>query len=163
MTDTVIHMVGHVGTDVAYRRLESGADLSTFRLAVTPRRWDRNQRQYVDGVTNWMNVTCWRALAVNVKDSVRCGDPVIVTGKLKTDEWTQDGERKSRFTLEASSVGHDLSRGTSVFRKTPKRVEPQVDDSAELAEVLEQLEAAEPVPYEESFVEPSGEGESSAA
>jgi len=52
MTDTILHMVGHVGTDVDYRRVGSGTDLSTFRLAATPRRWDRAQRQHVDGTTN---------------------------------------------------------------------------------------------------------------
>lgn len=148
MTDTVIHMVGHVGTDVAHRKLESGIDLSTFRLAVTPRRWDRNERRYVDGTTNWMNVTCWRTLAVHVKESVRCGDPVIVTGKLKTEEWeSAEGVRKSRFSIEATTVGHDLSRGTSIFRKMARRVEAQVNESAELGEALEELESAEQVPW----------------
>ncbi len=145
MIDTVLHIVGHVGTDVDHRKMSSGTDLATFRLAATPRRWDRNQRQYVDGITNWISVQCWRGLAVHVHDSVRRGDPVVVIGKLKTEEWTKDGVRNSRLVLEATAVGHDLNRGISRFRKSPRRVEPPVDDSQAAVKALQDIESVEPV------------------
>lgn len=147
MADTAIHMIGHVGTDVDYRRVGSGTDLSSFRLASTPRRFDRSQRQYVDGTTNWISVQCWRALAVHVRDSVRRGDPVVVVGRLKTEEWTKDEVQHSRFVLEAFSVGHDLARGTSTFRKVARQVEAPVEDNAGAREALSDLEHAEAVPY----------------
>lgn len=147
MTDTVIHIVGHVGTDVDYRRVGSGTDLSTFRLATTPRHWDRNQRAYVDGNTNWLSVQCWRALAQHVRDSVNRGDPVIVIGKLKTEEWVKEGVKNSRFILEATAVGHDLSRGVSEFRKIAKQVESVADDSEAAVEAIEQVESAQATGY----------------
>lgn len=149
MTDTVLHMVGHVGTDIDHRKVSSGIDLATFRLATTPRRWDRNQRQYVDGITNWISVQCWRGLAVHVHDSVRRGDPVVVIGKLKTEEWTKDGVRSSRFILEATAVGHDLNRGVSRFRKSPRQIEAPVDDSQAAVKALQDIERVEPVPYDD--------------
>jgi single-strand DNA-binding protein len=123
MSDTVIHMIGHAGTDVDYRQIGNGTDLSTFRLASTPRRYDRNSEQYVDGTTTWITVQCWRSLALHVRDAVRRGDPLVVIGKLKTEEWTKDDARYSRMVLEALAVGHDLNRGVSAFRKTPRRTE----------------------------------------
>ncbi|MBA3311007.1 MAG: single-stranded DNA-binding protein [Nocardioidaceae bacterium] len=149
MTDTVMHMVGHVGTDVDYRKVGSGTDLSTFRLATTPRRWDRNQRAYVDGTTSWITVQCWRTLALHVRDSIRRGDPVLVIGKLKTEEWTKDDVRNSRFVLEAVTVGHDLNRGVSSFEKVVRQVEATVDDSAAAVEAIERLENTESVSYDE--------------
>lgn len=146
MTDTVLHIVGYVGTDVDYRRVGSGTDLSTFRLATTPRRWDRNQRAYVDGTTSWITVQCWRALAIHVRDSIRRGDPVMVAGKLKTEEWVgKDGEHNSRFILEAGNVGHDLARGVSRFTKVSRQVEQVADDSQEAREALQEIEGAESV------------------
>ena len=118
MNETVIHMVGHVGTDVDSRRTATGVEVSTFRLASTPRRFDRATRQYVDGTTNWITVQCWRSLAGHVRDAVHRGDPVIVIGRLRTEEWTKEGVRQSRFVLEALAVGHDLTRGVSTFRKS---------------------------------------------
>ncbi len=156
MTDTVLHIIGHVGTDVDHRKVGSGIDLSTFRLATTPRRWDRNQRQYIDGTTTWFTVQCWRSLAIHTRDSIRRGDPVVVIGKLKTEEWTKDDVRNSRIILEAVTVGHDLTRGVSSFRKTPRQVEATVDDSAAVREALEDIESVEPVPYREEEVPDNG-------
>ena len=124
MTETVIHMIGHAGTDVDYRQVGNGTDLSTFRLASTPRRFDRGQGQYVDGTTTWITVQCWRYLAVHVRDAVRRGDPLVVVGKLKTEEWTKEGVRYSRMVLEALAVGHDLNRGVSAFTKIPRLADP---------------------------------------
>lgn len=140
MTDTVLHIIGHVGTDVDYRRIGAGTDLSTFRLASTPRRWDKNQRQYVDGATNWITVQCWRDLALHVRDSLRRGDPVVVVGRLKTEEWTKDEIRHSRFVLDASTVGHDLTRGVSAFRRVPRPSESATDQSADVMPVIPQVE-----------------------
>ncbi len=148
MTDTILNMIGHVGTDIDHRRVGSGTDLSTFRLAATPRRWDRSQRQYVDGTTNWITVQCWRALAVHVRDSIRRGDPVVVVGKLKTEQWTKEGVQNSRFILEATSVGHDLARGVSRFRKTPRPIASVTDaDADEALAAVKEIEDAGAVTY----------------
>ncbi len=152
MTDIALNIVGHVGTDVDYRRVGSGTDLSTFRLAHTPRRWDRGKGQYVDGTTSWITVQCWRMLALHVRDSIRRGDPVVVVGKLKTEEWTKDDVHNSRFVLEAVSVGHDLARGVSKFRKTPRPTPVANDDSQEARAAVQEIEAA---PAAVSFDEPA--------
>jgi single-strand DNA-binding protein len=148
MAETVLHVVGHVGTDVDHRKVGDSTDLCTFRLATTPRRWDRDQRAYVDGTTTWFTVQCWRQLAVHVRDSIRRGDPVVVVGRLKTEEWTKDEVRNSRMYLEASAVGHDLTRGTSTFVKAPRRIDMVTDDAAEVREALEDIERYEPSPFE---------------
>lgn len=146
MTDTVLHMVGHVGTDIDYRRVgATSTELSTFRMATTPRRWDKAERRYVDGTTTWITVQCWRSLAVHVRDSVRRGDPVIVAGKLKTEEWVKDDVRNSRFILDAAAVGHDLNRGVSQFKKLSRQAEAPVDDNEGAVEALRRIEEVEAV------------------
>ncbi len=167
MTDTVIHLVGHVGTDVDYRRVGSGTDLSTFRIASTPRRWDRGQGAYVDGTTTWLSVQCWRALAVNVRDSVRRGDPLMVIGKLKTEEWTKDEIRHSRFILDAIAVGHDLNRGVSTFRKVARPAEASSEDHRDAFDASQGRGYAAAVPEHDveglQVAGGEGEGRSSAA
>ncbi len=154
MTETVLHVVGHVGTDVDHRKVGESTDLSTFRLATTPRRWDRTQRAYVDGTTTWFTVQCWRQLAVHVRDSIRRGDPVVVIGRLKTEEWTKDDVRNSRIVLEATSVGHDLARGVSSFRKAARQPEATGDDAAEVREALEDIERVAASAYEPDDAKP---------
>src|SRR6478609_7777601 len=142
MSETVIQVMGHVGTDVDLRDLGNGLHLSTFRLASTPRHYERAQRGFVDGPTNWLSVQCWRSLAEHVHQSIRRGDPVIVIGRLKTQEWVKDGQQHSRFILEATSVGHDLTRGVSSFTKTTKATEAQPDHTKAAVEAAQQVEEA---------------------
>lgn len=140
MTETMIQAVGHVGTDVDHREVGNGSHLSTFRLATTPRYWDRSQRAYVDGTTNWLSVQCWRALAVHVYESLKRGDPVVVIGRLKTQEWVRDGVRNSRFVLEATSVGHDLTRGVSSFTKMARIADSTPDHNQAAVQAAHEVE-----------------------
>jgi single-strand DNA-binding protein len=71
-------------------------------------------------------------LALHVRDAVRRGDPLVVIGKLKTEEWTKDDARYSRMVLEALAVGHDLNRGVSLFRKTTRQAEHHAPAGAPL-------------------------------
>ncbi len=51
--------------------------------------------------------------------SVGRGDPLLVTGRMRVREW-DNGEGKARgyaAEIEATAIGHDLSRGTSAFRR----------------------------------------------
>lgn len=91
---------------------------TSFRLATTPRRFDRASGAWVDGRTEWMRVKAWRDVAFNVAASVRKGDPLLVHGRLATEDWIgADGPRTS-MVLEATALGHDLTRGTAAFART---------------------------------------------
>lgn len=132
MSDTYVTLHGWVGSDVTHRDPQ-GVSVANFRLASTPRL--KKEGKWVDGDTTWYSVTAWRHLAENIRDSVRKGDAVVVHGRLRTDSWTrEDGEVTSTLQIEASLVGHDLTRGTSLFSRTPRpeqRPESEVDAEAE--------------------------------
>ena len=118
MYETVVTIVGNVVDNPRMRRTERGADVASFRLGSTARRFDRETGQWVDGNKVFVSVSCWRQLALNAVDSLRRGDPVVVSGRLSTREYEKDGQRRSSFELEANALGHDLSRGTTVFSRT---------------------------------------------
>lgn len=114
-----ITISGNVGGEVDYRAVSDQAAVSTFRLACTP-RLVRNGT-WTDGTTTWVSVQCWRQLAANVAHSVHKGDPVIVTGRLRTNRWRgEDGTEHERLIIEATRIGHDLTRGTTQFTKTER-------------------------------------------
>lgn len=115
--DAYLTLTGWVGSEVELKMLEGGSTVASFRIGSTPRTFDKGQNLWVDRPTTWFTVDCWRSLAQNVADSINRGDPVVVYGRLKTSEWTENGEPRSRTLIEAFSVGHDLSRGTTTFRK----------------------------------------------
>ena len=115
--EALVQMTGHVGTEVEIR---GNGSVTAFRLACTPRVRSKGG-DFSDGNTTWIDVTCFRSLAAHVAASVRKGDPVIVIGKLRTSVWTKDGQTRERLGLEAETVGHDLSRGTAIFRRSPRQ------------------------------------------
>lgn len=119
MQDIAASLTGNVGTDVELAQGEGWARAS-FRLGSTPRHL--HQGQWVDGETTWISVNCWGRLAQHVKASIAKGDPVLVQGKLRTSAWLKDGVRQERLVVEASAIGHDLSRGRSVFERSVSRV-----------------------------------------
>jgi single-strand DNA-binding protein len=121
--ETYVTVLGWVGSAPDFKEVAQTPH-ATFRMGSTPRQFDRTLGRYVDKPTTWFSVECWRGLAQNAFESVRIGQPVIVTGRLRTHEWTDDaGEQHSRVVLEAFSLGHDLTRGTTTFSKNPPRAD----------------------------------------
>ncbi|MER6422296.1 single-stranded DNA-binding protein [Streptomyces sp. NPDC001137] len=123
MNETIICAVGNVATKPVFRDLASGPS-ARFRLAVTTRYLDREKNEWTDGHTNFFTVWARRQLATNVTASLDVGDPVIVQGRLKVRTDMREGQNWASADLEAVAIGHDLTRGTSAFRR-PGRPEPE--------------------------------------
>jgi single-strand DNA-binding protein len=117
MNETFVTLSGWLGSDVTLRQA-GGVPVAGFRVASTPRRFQRSTETWEDGDTQWYSVNAWRALAENCDQSLRRGDPVVVHGKLTAHVWTNKaGLEVTSFEVEAAFVGNDLTRGTSQFRR----------------------------------------------
>jgi single-strand DNA-binding protein len=117
VNETYVTLCGWLGGDVMLRQA-AGAPVASFRVASTPRRFQRQTETWEDGATQWYTVNAWRSLATNCADSLRRGDPVVVHGKLTARSWvSKTGAEVTSFEVEAAFVGHDLNRGTSEFQR----------------------------------------------
>lgn len=117
MSDTIT-LTGLVATDPRHIVTSEGLPITTFRLASTQRRFDRSQERWVDGETNWYTITAFRQLAMNSAGSVKKGERVLVTGRLRIREW-QSGERNGmNIDVEADALGHDLTWGSTSFTRS---------------------------------------------
>ncbi|MEV0318936.1 single-stranded DNA-binding protein [Streptomyces sp. NPDC050658] len=119
MNETLVTVVGNVATTPVFRELPSGP-VSRFRLAVTSRYYDGVQKAWADGHTNFFTVWANRALGANVQASLAIGEPVIVQGKLKVRDEERGGQHWTSADIDATTIGHDLSRGTAAFRRVLK-------------------------------------------
>jgi single-strand DNA-binding protein len=82
----------------------------------------------------FMSVITWRGLAENVAKSFSKGDPIIVSGKLKVRRWDSGERQGTSVEIEAVSLGHDLSRGTSSFTRVKRSIsaeELHVDEQSD--------------------------------
>ena len=130
MSDSTITIRGWLGGDVTLRQA-AGVPVASFRLACTPRKFNRRTESWSEGLTQWYTVNVWRGLAENCAESLRRGDPVVVHGRLETRTYV-NGEHVEvlTFEIDAIHVGHDLSRGTSQFTRT-QRTEPAPGEATE--------------------------------
>ena len=111
--DAQVSLTGYVATQPKYRTVGNGAAVVSMRVAWTTRYIDRGTGEWVDGNTSYVTVSCWRKLADNVALCLRKGDPVVVKGRLSVRPYEKDGIPRTEVDVDASSVGHDLSRGVA--------------------------------------------------
>lgn len=143
MTDSTVTMTGNVVTEPRHVELDEGLHITSFRLACTPRRFDRTSREFVDGETSYYTVCSFRGLARNVAASVRRGEPVVVTGTLRVREWRNDDRSGTTTEIEALTVGHDLRRGVGGFERVSRARPVRPEDDAAVRAHLE-LDGEEP-------------------
>ncbi|MCL6537983.1 MAG: single-stranded DNA-binding protein [Acidothermus sp.] len=133
MFDPQVTLVGNLVADPRLNFTAEGHAVASFRIAATPRRFDRQTEQWRDGDTVFASVRCWRTLAENVAASLRRGQSVVVIGRLTT-RWyeTKDGHRREGVEIEAAAVGPDLSRAVAVVKRAERGAGlafPRRDDS----------------------------------
>ncbi len=117
MNDLIMTVNGWVATEPSQHVGPTGARLTSFRLASTSRFFDRDKGEWTDGRTEWFTVKVFRNAAITVANSIKKGQPVTVHGRFRTNEWESDGGTRTDLVIDATSVGHDLTRGTAEFTR----------------------------------------------
>jgi single-stranded DNA-binding protein len=92
-----------------------------MRVGWTPRRMDKRTGEWTDQPTSFVGVTCYRKVAENAAACLRRGDPVVVKGTLTVREYGED--KRVSVEVSADSIGHDLSRGVTIFKKNTEQLE----------------------------------------
>lgn len=116
--DTQITVVGNIVADPELRYTPNGAAVANFRVASTPRRYDQQAGQFVDGEPLFLTCNVWRQPAENVANSLNKGDRVIVTGRLRQRSYEdRNGERRTVFEIEVEEVGPSLRFATAEINK----------------------------------------------
>lgn len=122
MQDISTTLKGRIGSEPMMKHVKGDVCVTTFRLAITRWRFVSDVRtgnaSYVEDGAYWYTVETWGTLASNVFRSCRKGDPVVVVARPVPNGWIDgNGQIRSSIVYRASSVGHDLARGTSQFTK----------------------------------------------
>lgn len=108
MIDTIT-LTGIVATDPRHTVTAEGLAITSFRLASGQRRFDRPTNSWVDTGTNWYGVSTFQLLARNVAHSVRKGQHVMLTGRLRQRDWTSGDRVGMSVEVTAETLGHDLN------------------------------------------------------
>jgi single-strand DNA-binding protein len=82
--------------DVELRYIQSGTAVTDIGLAVN----DRVKRgdEWVDETT-FVDITFWGKIAEVLDQYCKKGSPILVEGRLKLDQWEQDGKKRSKLKV----------------------------------------------------------------
>ncbi|MFB2586028.1 single-stranded DNA-binding protein [Herbiconiux liukaitaii] len=114
----LLTLTGVVATAPRHLTTNAGLDITSFRLASSQRRYDKDQGKWIDGDTNWYTVNTFRQQALNIVASIERGQHVVVTGRLRIRLWESGEKSGTSVEIDADAVGHDLSWGTSVYTRS---------------------------------------------
>ena len=119
--DTPITIVGNLVADPELRFIPNGAAVTNFRIASTPRVYNRETQQFENGDALFMTCNCWRDMAENVAESLAKGMRVIVTGNLKQRNYqTKEGEQRTVYEIDVHDVGPSLRYATAQINRNPR-------------------------------------------
>src|SRR5271169_2098297 len=119
--DTTITIIGNLVNDPELRYTPTGQAVANFRVASTPRLFDRNTNEWKDGDSLFLSCNVWRQAAENVAESLQRGMRVIVTGRLKQRSYeTKEGEKRTVYELECDEVGPSLRNASAKVAKVAR-------------------------------------------
>ncbi|MFG2599366.1 single-stranded DNA-binding protein [Streptomyces sp. NPDC048462] len=120
--ETVITVVGNLVDDPELRFTPSGAAVAKFRVASTPRIFDRQTNEWKDGEGLFLTCSVWRQAAENVAESLTRGMRVVVQGRLKQRSYEdREGVKRTVYELDVEEVGPSLKSATAKVTKTTGR------------------------------------------
>ena len=119
--DTPITLVGNVVADPELRYTPSGAAVANFRVASTPRVFNRDSGQWEDQEGLFLTCNVWKEQAENVMETLSKGMRVIVQGRLRQRSYeSREGERRTVYEVEVDEVGPSLKFATAQVNRSQR-------------------------------------------
>ncbi|MEU5742004.1 single-stranded DNA-binding protein [Streptomyces tendae] len=116
--ETVITVVGNLVDDPEMRWTPAGAAVAKFRVASTPRTFDRQTNEWKDGESLFLTCSVWRQAAENVAESLQRGMRVIVQGRLKQRSYEdKQNVKRTVYELDVEEIGVSLRSAAAKVTK----------------------------------------------
>jgi len=117
MNGNVITVLGNLTKDPMLKYLPTGKAVLNFAVACNHGWRDKETQAWVEGETSFFKVECWDALAENISESFRKGDPLIVVGRMSCRKYEQEGQTRESWEIRADTVGPDMRRRSASLRR----------------------------------------------
>lgn len=116
--ETVITVVGNLTADPEMRTTRNGSTVANFSIAATPRVFDKQSNQWIDGDALFLRCSAWRDLATHCAQSLAKGMRVIAQGRLQQRSYqAQDGSNCTVIELQVDEIGPSLRYATAQVQK----------------------------------------------
>ena len=151
-----VTLMGNLTRDPELRTTPSGASVCSFSLALN--------RSYKNGEGNWQEVTdfidivAWGPLGERVAQYLTKGRPALVSGRLQSRSWEQEGQKRSKVEVVANDVtflggpggggGAPASDDTSQSAPAPKtRPSKKADEDVVIEDIGDEPINLDDIPF----------------
>jgi len=86
------------------KHTNSGKAILNVRLAFNDSKYDEQQSKWINTKTFYVDGQAWEQTAERLYDQLQQGDQVYVTGRIETQSWEKDGEKKSKPVLNITTA-----------------------------------------------------------
>lgn len=132
MSDSIqITVRGRVGTEPDLLVTANGREVTRFRLGAT-RSYRDATGEWREDPTEWFTVKAWGAAGAQIRQSLHRGMPVIVQGRLSSEEWTSGERTNHTNVINATAIGVDIKYGIVTYHRVAK-VTPAEAERADTA------------------------------
>lgn len=109
-------LMGNLTRDPELRTTPSGQSVCNFGLALN--RSYKGQDGEWKEMTDFIDIVAWASLGERVAQYLTKGRPALVSGRLQSRSWEQDGQKRSKVEVVAQDVTFLGSPGGSGAQST---------------------------------------------
>lgn len=120
--ETTITLIGNLIDQPELRFTAAGIAVANFRIASTPRTFDKTANEWNDGESLFLSCSAWRQLAENIAESALTkGTKVIVSGRLRQRSYeTNSGEKRTVYEIDVEDMGPSLARNVAKVNRVER-------------------------------------------
>ncbi len=95
-------LMGNLTRDPELRQTPNGQSVCAFSLALN-RSYKGSDGEWQE-VTDYVDIVAWGPLGERVAQYITKGRPVLVSGRLQSRSWEQEGQKRSKVEVVANDV-----------------------------------------------------------
>src|SRR3954471_9870749 len=97
-----VTLMGNLTRDPELRTTPNGASVCSFSLALN-RSYKNSEGNWTEA-TDYIDIVAWGPLGERVAQYLTKGRPALVSGRLQSRSWEQDGAKRSKVEVVAQDV-----------------------------------------------------------
>lgn len=135
-------LMGNLTRDPELRTTPNGNNVCSFSLALN-RSYKAADGSWTEA-TDYIDVVAWGALGERVAQYLTKGRPALVSGRLQSRSWEQDGNKRSKVEVIAQDVtflggGQGQGGGGTESSDAPTKTAPKAAKKADEEVVIEDI------------------------
>jgi single-strand DNA-binding protein len=122
-------LMGNLTRDPELRQTPNGQSVCSFSLALN-RSYKTGDGEWQEA-TDFIDIVAWAGLGERVAQYLTKGRRALVTGRLQSRSWEQDGQKRSKVEVVANDVTFLDSRGSGGGDSSGGKAAPADDEVAD--------------------------------